>query len=101
MALTAEELLLQVPLRNGMEQDLFQPVRKLEFSPVTLPAGAPAQQHLKAWIFECEQLQQAIDERRKRTEKFDVWFAETCLSKRPPGMTSGGVLSPARRSEKR
>ncbi|SCU79179.1 LAFA_0B01288g1_1 [Lachancea sp. 'fantastica'] len=95
----AEELLRHITLRNGHITLLPQAVTKLDLSPISLPQPTPVKQHLQAWINECKQIQEAIDLRHRKTAEFDTWYAENCLSKRPPGMTTNGVLSPARRKE--
>ncbi|CEP62682.1 ubiquitin-binding ESCRT-I subunit protein MVB12 LALA0_S06e01244g [Lachancea lanzarotensis] len=100
MIQSAEDLLRQITLRNGHSSLLPQTVTKLNLSPINLPQPTPVKQHLQAWINECKQIQQAIDLRHRKTAEFDSWYSENCLSKRPPGMTTGGVLSPARRKEK-
>ncbi|SCU97512.1 LANO_0E16204g1_1 [Lachancea nothofagi CBS 11611] len=96
MNYAAEDLLRQIPLHNAHSSYLPQALRKLELSPITLPEPTVADQHLQAWIEECDQLLQAIETRQHQTVQFDTWFEETCLSKRPPGMTTGGVLSPGK-----
>ncbi|SCU82525.1 LAME_0C01596g1_1 [Lachancea meyersii CBS 8951] len=96
----AEDLLRQVPYHNAHRSLLPQAVPKLKLMSIDIPQPTPVKQHLQAWINECDQLQETVELRRQKTAKFDAWYAETCLSKRPPGMTTGGVLSPSRRGQK-
>lgn len=97
MSQEAEKIIRSIPLQN-LHSGLFPHSRpKLQLPSLFLPETTPAEQHLYAWVEECDRVTQAVEERDTETKKFDEWYKENYLRRQPPGMMESTLLSPSKR----
>lgn len=92
-----EETLRSRPLINSQGTQFPRGVPpRVHIPQIRLQPLQPAAEIFAPWYEECDQLVQLADLHDKRGKQFDQWYANQCLSNKPPGMGMT-MLSPSRR----
>ncbi|CAI4063248.1 hypothetical protein N7582_002353 [Saccharomyces uvarum] len=93
-----EELLRNIPLYNKYGRDFPQEtVTRLQMPDFKLPSLQPTRDLLDPWYKECDNVTKVCHLHDSSSRKFDEWYKEKYMSKKPPGMVGSILLSPSRK----
>ncbi|KAM5427514.1 ubiquitin-binding ESCRT-I subunit protein MVB12 [Saccharomyces cerevisiae] len=93
-----EELLRRIPLYNKYGKEFTQEtVTRFQMPEFKLPALQPTRDLLCPWYEECDNITKVCQLHDSSNKKFDQWYKEQYLSKKPPGIVGNTLLSPSRK----
>lgn len=72
-------------------------VTRFQMPEFKLPALQPTRDLLCPWYEECDNITKVCQLHDSSNKKFDQWYKEQYLSKKPPGIVGNTLLSPSRK----
>ncbi|QHS73509.1 ubiquitin-binding ESCRT-I subunit protein MVB12 [Saccharomyces paradoxus] len=95
-----EELLRHIPLYNIYGKDFPQErVTRLQIPEFKLPSLQPPRDLVYPWYEECDNITKVCQLHDSSSKKFDQWYKEHYMSKKPPGIVGNTLLSPSKKED--